>query len=166
MICATSSNLTIIIVALCLSMLSGCYGDVLLSLHSLVGEWAKAVSPFSLFLTFPSSHTLWESCWFLFFISKGSIDALLAPVFVQHFSLFPGEQRGSSDCLQSEWGLPCSYLQITQKLCGMPWRGTFWTPVVYFGCVPMEHPLLVAQQHEDWALYSFAIPIIRDSWAE
>jgi len=37
---------------------------------------------------------------------------------------------------------------------------------MWFRCAPMEHPLLVVQEHEGWMLYSFAIPIIRDSRAE
>lgn len=131
---------------------------------------SPSLSHLSPSLTLSGCH--WESRQLLFFISKRSIDALLAPVCsfsILHCSLgrsVAAQTASRASETRPKPGLPCSDLQITQKLRSTPRRGTVWTPVIQFGCAPTEHPLLAVRQHEDWTLYPFATPIMRDCRAE
>ena len=130
MICVTSSNLIIIIVALCFSMLSdGCHGDILLSILKWENEPRQCLRSPSLSHLSPSltlSRCHWESCQLLFFVSKRSIDALLAPVCsfsIFHCSLERSVAAQTASRVSEAWpkpGLPCSDLQITQKLRSTP----------------------------------------------
>lgn len=88
----------------------------------------------------------WESHQLLFFISKRSIDALLAPV--RLFSVFlcslgssVAAQAAARACeTRPKLGLPCSDLQITQELCSTPQRDTVWTPVPSSGVLQGSTP--------------------------
>lgn len=82
----------------------------------------------------------WESRQLLFFISKRSIDALLAPVC--SFSIFRCslERRVAVQAVSragETWpklGLPCSDLQMAQERCSTPWRGSLNTGNLVWKC--------------------------------
>lgn len=106
MICVTSPNLIIIVVALCFFMLfGGCYRDIVLSF---ILKWEceprQRLQPPSL-SHLPPSLTLsgchWESCQAPFLhLLKKHWWPLSTSMLVQHFSPFLGEKCGNTDCIQ------------------------------------------------------------------
>lgn len=149
MICVTSPNLIIIIVALCFFMLfGGCYRDIVLSF---ILKWEceprQRLQPPSL-SHLPPSLTLsgchWESCQAPFLhLLKKHWWPLSTSMLVQHFSPFLGEKCGNTT-------------QTASSTCATGSQGR--APLGLVDCLgsmqhsPVEHPILPVQQHRDWML--------------